>query len=348
MIQIFAGAGASKAVNPEKYPTTVEFFEKLPIEIRENSVFNVIINFVQSVKEKEIVDIEDVLWELSELNKSLKSSINSDNIFGYIMEKNRLASSLKQPQKIYNDLKNLSVGAIKNLENLIFEIYKLVYNFYGSLPERKELTSTWNNLFNSLLRMDTNIEVFTTNYDMVIEESLQIIKNKGVNIIDGRQNTIQPTLNVTHWQNPQSHFNKDSTNIKNIVLTKLHGSVDWIRRNDNQIGTGLPEFIGEHERHVIVYPGFKGNSFNEPFLSFHNYFSNCVGIKSKIVFIGFAFRDEYINNIITLNGHPNSEIYVINPGDLSKSIPYESGQINKINKGFNKSSILELIKKMNY
>ena len=29
-ILIFAGAGASKAVSPDDYPTTVEFFKRLP------------------------------------------------------------------------------------------------------------------------------------------------------------------------------------------------------------------------------------------------------------------------------------------------------------------------------
>jgi hypothetical protein len=44
---IFAGAGASKAVNPEKYPTTVEFFDKLPPAIKESSIFGSIVDFLK-------------------------------------------------------------------------------------------------------------------------------------------------------------------------------------------------------------------------------------------------------------------------------------------------------------
>ncbi len=36
---IFAGAGASKAVSADRYPTTIEFFEKLPETIRNTHLF---------------------------------------------------------------------------------------------------------------------------------------------------------------------------------------------------------------------------------------------------------------------------------------------------------------------
>ena len=34
MILIFAGAGASYSIDKEQYPTTVEFWERLPDEIK--------------------------------------------------------------------------------------------------------------------------------------------------------------------------------------------------------------------------------------------------------------------------------------------------------------------------
>jgi hypothetical protein len=39
-VLIFAGAGASMSVNPEKFPATLEFFERLPDEIKKTRSFN--------------------------------------------------------------------------------------------------------------------------------------------------------------------------------------------------------------------------------------------------------------------------------------------------------------------
>ena len=45
MILVFAGAGASKAVGPENYPTTLEFFERLPEQIRKDPLFLHILSY---------------------------------------------------------------------------------------------------------------------------------------------------------------------------------------------------------------------------------------------------------------------------------------------------------------
>ncbi|MCK4668361.1 hypothetical protein KAU33_16530 [Candidatus Dependentiae bacterium] len=66
MILIFAGAGASKAVDPDNYPTTIEFLEKLPKEIKEDPYFD-LINKYFFYKNDKIIDIEKVLWVIDEL-----------------------------------------------------------------------------------------------------------------------------------------------------------------------------------------------------------------------------------------------------------------------------------------
>ena len=68
-ILIFAGAGASKAVNSTEFPTTLEFFEKLPTKITETPLFQQAVSFIQSQKEDKVVDIEEVLWTLQDLFK---------------------------------------------------------------------------------------------------------------------------------------------------------------------------------------------------------------------------------------------------------------------------------------
>ena len=66
-ITIFAGAGASKAVDPDQYPTTVEFFDRLPISVATNLLFESVVAFLMQDDKNRILDIEIILWELSEL-----------------------------------------------------------------------------------------------------------------------------------------------------------------------------------------------------------------------------------------------------------------------------------------
>ena len=48
MILVFVGAGGSAAVDPEQYPTTLRFFEKLPEEIQKNELFVRVADFFRS------------------------------------------------------------------------------------------------------------------------------------------------------------------------------------------------------------------------------------------------------------------------------------------------------------
>jgi len=52
MILVFAGAGASSAVDHDKYPTTVEFFKRLPSEIKNDKLFSEIEKFLRTKKSK--------------------------------------------------------------------------------------------------------------------------------------------------------------------------------------------------------------------------------------------------------------------------------------------------------
>ena len=64
MILVFVGAGGSAAVNPEQYPTTVEFFNRLPDYIEQEPLFIQIREFLETSKRGQPIDIEEILWNL--------------------------------------------------------------------------------------------------------------------------------------------------------------------------------------------------------------------------------------------------------------------------------------------
>ena len=74
---------------------------------------------------------------------------------------------------------------------------------------------------------------------------------------------------------------------------------------------------------MILYPGFKGAPKDEPFLAFHNYLEIRLHRADAAVFVGFAFRDEYVNTIIerALISRPDLPFMVVDPVSRFESLP---------------------------
>ena len=70
----------------------------------------------------------------------------------------------------------------------------------------------------------------------------------------------------------------------------------------------------------------------------HTYLGDRLESANLIVFIGFAFRDEHINRVITDRVRREARVVVINP---DKSVLYPLAQQNTdyIRQGFNRESI---------
>lgn len=63
---IFAGAGASRGVSKEKYPTAVDFKKKLPEDVTRQELYVQLDRYLQK-QVKGTIDIEHVLWELGNI-----------------------------------------------------------------------------------------------------------------------------------------------------------------------------------------------------------------------------------------------------------------------------------------
>src|SRR5207248_224732 len=82
-IVVFAGAGASTAVNPREYPTTLEFFERLPDTIAKHTIFMRATEYLRShSSDSSNIDIEQVLWALHELDGFLAAAADVRSVAG--------------------------------------------------------------------------------------------------------------------------------------------------------------------------------------------------------------------------------------------------------------------------
>ena len=292
MILVFVGAGGSAAVDPKQYPTTDKFFEKLPREITKAPLFPKVRKFLTDQRGKKTIDIEDVLEALGELHETFKKMNDPTNIVGQAM-----GGQLGSIAGINFDAFQGSIAAWEGdlITPLKDKINEQVYKFYGT-PPAPEKVSAWIQLLKELKKIDPAIEIFTTNYDRVLEDATkQADMNMEYGVVhDGLDTYVDYSL----W-GPRK---RPLPNNRRGLLTKLHGSVDW-QRLDGNITRSAPRFTGDHQNHCILYPGHKGTPTEEPFISFHEHLRTVVRGEyeplSAAIFIGFAFRNDYINTILS-------------------------------------------------
>lgn len=311
---IFAGAGASRGVSKSKYPMALDFRNRLPPEINNDQLYVRLEAHLQNITSKDQIDIEHILWELGNLITSLDYFTNKNKLAGLMLANNWIheiaASQIHGPhiQAQFAQLKNLATV----LQNRINE---RVYEFYAQLPSEEELLRSWVPVLNYVSERFDFIDIVTTNYDLVIESALEHIQIKKID--SGSTTGLYPVIDTKRWSN---------LNDRTGMLTKLHGSVDWKIGSGGTaaepvVRRGHPEFDGDHSKRLILYPGFKGVPSAEPFITFHDHFKRRLSEASHVLFIGFAFRDDYINQIISNNLSPKTKVAVINP---SHELPNET------------------------
>ncbi len=99
-------------------------------------------------------------------------------------------------------------------------------------------------------------------------------------------------------------------------------------------------YAGNHERHPILYPGFKGIPSNPIFQAFHGHLARALRSADHIIFLGFAFRDEYINDVCDRSIREDATVIVIDPSKDINASSLPSG-FKHIQEGFDQKSILK-------
>lgn len=140
---------------------------------------------------------------------------------------------------------------------------------------------------------------------------------------------MRQSLDLTNWASGHEW--------QGVLLTKLHGSLDWkYGRNTIQVGDAI--FTGDHSKQAIIYPGFKGKNDAPFFEVFHNYLAEAVADSKAMIFVGFAFRDPYINEILRENTREGCPVVVINP-DKSVKFPARRGKTKYITERFDTEAV---------
>jgi hypothetical protein len=271
---LFLGAGASA---PFDYPPTKPFLDRLLQQIPETTTTGQLLRSIRETKGVEDAEhIIQILDFIEDLGSSPAKKFFED-----------IHLSLSRFNLSYRDFALIARSLRDQLRTEVFR----TYSWRPQLRDKFELYDT---LF-SVLKSNV-LEVFTTNYDRVIEE--YCAHSASVALQDGFVHHAR--RRVWEWDPAKSYI--ESSGPERILrLYKLHGSLNWRKTTDGRIEQVNPEErIGaggeaSYVENLLVYPGGKAEPTSEPFHWLYETFRNKMRAASRCLVIGFSFRDEYLD-----------------------------------------------------
>ncbi len=159
------------------------------------------------------------------------------------------------------------------------------------------------------------LQVFTTNYDMVIEEYAKEIDFEPVNGFQHRRSTDNAW--VGRWET--------RTRNKPLYLTKLHGSVNWYEKDGK-----IWEYEDIRQRpagsSVMIAPTEGPKDYSrKPFPALQKHFEDEIAKVDVLLMIGFSYRDDYVVKVIKKNLDRGMKMITVSPTSMQDIKLVEAG-----------------------
>lgn len=306
-IGFFMGAGTSCALGLPNISQLTSQIEPL-LNPESLVLFNVIKDDLESKNPDTNISIEDILNQIRRIREI--TGERADSNF-------------------------LGVDGV-SARNLDVEICKHIYNIISEKESEASLGTpkkffAWLNMQNR----DYSKEIFTTNYDLIIEKSLEAIRAP---YFDGFVGSYEPFF----WQESvEKQIKKNDLTQNWIRLWKIHGSLSWFwKGNANSkshkvIRLGRIEKIEEEKNEIVIYPSKEkyDSSRRQPFLVYFDRLKDYL-LSGELLFLfsGYSFLDQHINEIIFNCLRQNNRLSVVvffyNDTEVEKLQQLSAGYLN--------------------
>ena len=200
-------------------------------------------------------------------------------------------------------------------KQLDLDICKKIYELIDAAETKADLTVpkrffAWLSMQNR----DCVTEVFTPNYDLIIEKSLESIR---VPYFDGFVGSFEPFF----WQESVERTIKSNDLTSNwLRLWKIHGSLSWFWKVNpvtmayKVIRQGKVTNSSLLSNELVIYPSKEkyASSRRQPFIVYFDRFKNYL-LSGELLFLmsGYSFLDQHINEIVFNCMRQNSRLHVI-------------------------------------
>jgi hypothetical protein len=221
-------------------------------------------------------------------------------------------------------------------KNLDIEICRIIYNILTEKEARADLSVpkrffAWLSMQNK----DCSKEIFTTNYDLIIERSLEAIRAP---YFDGFVGAYEPFF----WQESvEALVRKNDVSANWIRLWKIHGSLSWFwktgvnQKSHKVIRLGRIEKIEDEKNEIVIYPSKDkyDSSRRQPFLVYFDRLRNYL-LSGELLFVfsGYSFLDQHINEIVfnclRRNNRLSVVVFFYADAEVEKLQAISSGYLN--------------------
>lgn len=176
-----------------------------------------------------------------------------------------------------------------------------------------KLAQVFNQLFSLIKKYSSEIHVFTTNYDIAVEEYCSK-RERNYRCIDGFR--FNEYTNRRIWEGVYDYPRTDDTT--NVCLYKLHGSPTWKKLKIYGIEATSEEARSSDQNYLenlLVYPTLspKAGKEIEPYKTIREKFRKFIEGAELCIVIGFSFRDEHVNSIFSDFFRRGKSIVVLSP-----------------------------------
>lgn len=241
------------------------------------------------------------------LKVTLGREVNIEEILNHIRRIREITN-----EKSDQDFIKVTGEAAKNLDK---EICNQIYNIIEEAEGKADLTNpkkffAWLNILNH----EYSKEVFTTNYDLIIEKSLE---QSQIPYFDGFVGSYEPFF----WQESIEQATGKTDMTRNwIRLWKIHGSLSWFWKEDKKdnsqkiIRVGKFDNATTTDKELVIYPSKEkyDSSRKQPFIAYFDRLKNFLSSGELLfIFTGFSFSDQHINEIIFNCLRQNNRLFCI-------------------------------------
>lgn len=282
-IGFFFGAGTSCAFGlPNVYRLTDEVENNLVQELKED--FKRIKDILVILLGKEKVSVEDILNYIRQIREitAEKKDRNHDGING----EKAVALDTHICRCIYEIIKSNEDEA---------DITELIKFFaWLDITNRKNVK-----------------EVFTTNYDMLLEKAME---RSQVPYYDGFVGSHEPFF----WpESIEKNLSHNDLTFNWIRLWKIHGSLNWefkIELSSNNSKIIRVGRVDEPENELVIYPSKEKYNLSrkQPFIAYFDRLKQyLLQGELLLIFSGYSFSDQHINDVIFNGLRQNPRLYSI-------------------------------------
>ena len=247
----------------------------------------------------------DMHDSLSRLNKVLTDDGQENPTIEHMLTRVRTMKTVVGNETI----RGFSARDLKNIDQHICKtISAVVHQPLPKPPTPYHLFAKW------IGNRTTRSVIFTTNYDLLIEQALESLR---VPFFDGFIGSDRPFFSQQALENDNlpSHW---------ALLCKLHGSINWRRETqDNDIVRSHADATDTGDE-LLIYPSHLKytESRRMPYFVMLDQLKDLIENKQNpaaLFIVGYSFSDEHINDVVadSLQSNQSAVCYAFQYGPLS-------------------------------